>query len=133
MDRSDTVIRRCWQEWVDSGRFQRHGGSGRPRDTDQENRLIVRSAVAALDSSLLTIRHTTPTHVSSMTIHRRMIKQNLRSCRPLRHLLLMPAHCRARLQWCLTRSGWNHADCGRIVFSDESRFQLCPDDHRRRI
>ncbi|GFU89421.1 transposable element Tc1 transposase [Trichonephila clavipes] len=22
---------------------------------------------------------------------------------------------------------------GRIVFSDESRFQLCPDDHRRRV
>ncbi|GFW99745.1 uncharacterized protein TNCV_3419751 [Trichonephila clavipes] len=44
-----------------------------------------------------------------------------------------PAHCRGRLQWCLARSGWNHADWGRIVFSDESRFQLCPDDHRRRV
>ncbi|GFV01425.1 transposable element Tc1 transposase [Trichonephila clavipes] len=26
----------------------------------------------------------------------------------------------------------NHADWRRIVFSDEFRFQLCPDDHRRR-
>ncbi|GFS72690.1 uncharacterized protein TNCV_1420861 [Trichonephila clavipes] len=26
--RSDAVIRRCWQEQVDSGRFQRHDGSG---------------------------------------------------------------------------------------------------------
>ncbi|PRD21377.1 UNVERIFIED_CONTAM: hypothetical protein NCL1_51885 [Trichonephila clavipes] len=33
--------------------------------------------------------------------------------------------------WCLARSGWNHADWGRTVFSDESCFQLCPDDHRR--
>ncbi|GFV45987.1 transposable element Tc1 transposase [Trichonephila clavipes] len=24
---------------------------------------------------------------------------------PLRHLVLTPAHCRARLQWCLARSG----------------------------
>ncbi|GFX74782.1 HTH_Tnp_Tc3_2 domain-containing protein [Trichonephila clavipes] len=26
--RSDLGIKRCWQEWVDSGRFQRHDGSG---------------------------------------------------------------------------------------------------------
>ncbi|GFY12400.1 transposable element Tc1 transposase [Trichonephila clavipes] len=25
------------------------------------------------------------------------------------------------------------SDCGRIVFSDESRFQLCPDDHRKHV
>ncbi|GFX04549.1 transposable element Tc1 transposase [Trichonephila clavipes] len=36
----------------DSGRFQRHDISGRPRATaDQEDRWIVRSAVTALDSS----------------------------------------------------------------------------------
>ncbi|GFW49492.1 hypothetical protein TNCV_2842731 [Trichonephila clavipes] len=34
----------------------------------------------------------------------------------------MPTHCRARLQWCLTRSVWNHADWARIVFSDASHF-----------
>ncbi|GFV97004.1 uncharacterized protein TNCV_4352161 [Trichonephila clavipes] len=26
--RSDAAIRRCWQEWMDNGRFQRHDGSG---------------------------------------------------------------------------------------------------------
>ncbi|GFV85288.1 transposable element Tc1 transposase [Trichonephila clavipes] len=40
---------------------------------------------------------------------------------------------RARLQRCLVLLGWNHADWGCKVFSDESRFQLCPDDHRRRV
>ncbi|GFT25738.1 HTH_Tnp_Tc3_2 domain-containing protein [Trichonephila clavipes] len=72
MGRSVAVIRRCWQEWVGSGEFQRHNGS------------------------------------------------------------ITPLHCRARLQWCLTRLGRNHADWGRIVFSDESCFQPCPDDHRKR-
>ncbi|GFX69521.1 transposable element Tcb2 transposase [Trichonephila clavipes] len=76
MSRSDVAIRRCWQEWVDSGRFQRHDGSGRPRVTaDREDRLIVISAVTTPDSSLSTIR----------------------------------------------------------LFSDESRFQLCPDDQRRHV
>ncbi|GFU34341.1 HTH_Tnp_Tc3_2 domain-containing protein [Trichonephila clavipes] len=50
MGRGDAAIRRCWQEWVDSGRFQRHDDSGRLRATeDLEDRLIVRSAVTAND------------------------------------------------------------------------------------
>ncbi|GFW31564.1 transposable element Tcb2 transposase [Trichonephila clavipes] len=57
MGRSDAVIGKCWHEWVDSGRFQRHDGSGRLRATaDQEDRLFAKSAVTALDSSLSTIR-----------------------------------------------------------------------------
>ncbi|GFS75703.1 transposable element Tc1 transposase [Trichonephila clavipes] len=67
-----------------------------------------------------------------MTIHRRLTERNLHSYRPLRHLPLTPVHCRARLQWCLSLSGWN-AVWGHIVFSDESRFHLCPDDHRRGV
>ncbi|GFV49847.1 transposable element Tcb1 transposase [Trichonephila clavipes] len=70
----DAAIRRCRQEWVDSDKFQRHDGSDRPRaTTDREDRLIVSSAATAPDSSLSTIRHTTHTRVSSMTIHRRLI------------------------------------------------------------
>ncbi|GFW36382.1 transposable element Tc1 transposase [Trichonephila clavipes] len=45
----------------------------------------------------------------------------------------MPANCRARLQCCLNRSGWNQANWGHIVFRDESHFHLCPDDHRRHV
>ncbi|GFX76765.1 transposable element Tc1 transposase [Trichonephila clavipes] len=60
-------------------------------------------------------------------------RAKLRSYRPLLHLPLTLANCRARLQWCFARSSWNHTDWGRIVFIDESRFQLCPDDHRRRV
>ncbi|GFV95979.1 HTH_Tnp_Tc3_2 domain-containing protein [Trichonephila clavipes] len=37
------------------------------------------------------------------------------------------------LQRCLARSGWNYADWEHIEFSDKSHFQLCPDNHRRRV
>ncbi|GFV71096.1 HTH_Tnp_Tc3_2 domain-containing protein [Trichonephila clavipes] len=95
MGRSDAAIRRCWQRWVDNGKFQR-----RPSATaDRKDRLIVRSAVQCL-------------------VHRHQ-RSDVRF-----------AHA---LQWCLNRSGWNHADWGRIVFSDEFRFQLRPDDRRRRV
>ncbi|UYV66242.1 hypothetical protein LAZ67_4000956 [Cordylochernes scorpioides] len=36
-------------------------------------------------------------------------------------------------QWYRERSTWNCADWGSIVFSDESRFLLCPDDSRKRV
>ncbi|GFV30729.1 HTH_Tnp_Tc3_2 domain-containing protein [Trichonephila clavipes] len=94
MGRSDSTIRRCWQEWVDNGRFQSHDGRGRPRaKADQEDRLIVGSAVKALDSSLSTIKRTTSTRVFTMNIHRRLRERNLRSYRSLRPLPFTLAHC----------------------------------------
>ncbi|GFV79749.1 transposable element Tc1 transposase [Trichonephila clavipes] len=57
MHRSDAVIGRCWQEWVDNGKFQCHEGSGRPRATVyRENGIIVRLAATSPDSSLSTFR-----------------------------------------------------------------------------
>ncbi|GFS47086.1 HTH_Tnp_Tc3_2 domain-containing protein [Trichonephila clavipes] len=134
MGRSDAFIGRCWQEWVDYGRFQSHDGSRRPRATaDQGDKFIDRSAFTAPDSSLSTIKRTTRTRVSTMNIYRRLIERNLRSYGPLLLLPFTPAHCRARLQWCYNRLGWNHADWGRILFSEESRFHLRPHDPRRLV
>ncbi|GFW35373.1 HTH_Tnp_Tc3_2 domain-containing protein [Trichonephila clavipes] len=45
MGRSNAAIRRCWQEWMHNGRFQRRDGSGRPKATTDRDRLIARSAV----------------------------------------------------------------------------------------
>ncbi|UYV70155.1 hypothetical protein LAZ67_7002015, partial [Cordylochernes scorpioides] len=132
--RSDAVIRRCWQKWVNNGRMQRQDGSGRPRaTTEREDRAIVRMAVAAPESTLSTIQRVTATQVSKRTINRRLRERNLRARRPLRCLSLTPVHRQVRLQWCRKRSTWNCADWGRIVFSDESRFLLCPDDRHKRV
>ncbi|GFU37532.1 HTH_Tnp_Tc3_2 domain-containing protein [Trichonephila clavipes] len=133
MGQSDAAIRRCWQGWVDNGRFQHHDGSSPPRVTaDQKDILIVRSAVTAPDSLLSTIRCVTLTRESPMTIHRWLIEQNLHSFKLLDHLPHMSTYCRAKLQWCLAQSCRNHADRERLIFSDESCIQLCPDDHQRR-
>ncbi|UYV82953.1 B3GNT1 [Cordylochernes scorpioides] len=132
--RSDAAIRQCWQKWVNNGSMQRQDGSGRPRaTTEREDRAIVRMAVAAPESTLTTIQRVTGTQVSKMTINRRLRERNLRARRPLRCLPLTPVHRQVRLQWCRERSTLNCADWGRIVFSDESRFLLCPDDRRKRV
>ncbi|UYV61174.1 hypothetical protein LAZ67_1003709 [Cordylochernes scorpioides] len=80
-----------------------------------------------------TIQREIGTQVSKMTINRRLRARNLRARRPLRCLPLTPVHRQIRLQWCRERSTWNCADWGRIVFSNESRFLLCPDDRRKRV
>ncbi|GFU92568.1 HTH_Tnp_Tc3_2 domain-containing protein [Trichonephila clavipes] len=100
---------------------------------DREDRVIFRLAVTAPESSLSTIRSATHTRMTIITIHAPLIKHHLNLYQPLRHLPLTPAQCQVRLRWCLAQLGRNHADWGRIVFSDKSRFQLCPDDHRRRV
>ncbi|GFW54789.1 HTH_Tnp_Tc3_2 domain-containing protein [Trichonephila clavipes] len=129
MGRSDATIRRCWQEWMNNGRFQRHDGSSRHTATaDREDRLIVRSAAAAPDSVINHLTcdpHTSVNHDRSQMANRAKFTLVPSTAPPAIHT------CRAKLQWCLARPGWNHANWGRMVFSDEYRFQLCPDDHRR--
>ncbi|UYV82585.1 hypothetical protein LAZ67_22000050 [Cordylochernes scorpioides] len=109
--RSNAAIRRCWQKWVNNGSMQRQDGSGRPRaTTEREDRAIVRTAVAAPESTLTTIQRVTGTQVSKMTINRRLRERNLRARRPLRCLHLTPCND-----------------------NDESRLLLCPDDRHKRV
>ncbi|GFT97039.1 transposable element Tcb2 transposase [Trichonephila clavipes] len=71
--------------------------------------------------------------VSSRTIRRRLAEGHLASRRPLRVLPLTPTHRRLHLEWCLARENWIAAKWNQVVFSDESRFNLCSDDNRVRV
>ncbi|UYV76677.1 hypothetical protein LAZ67_14001718 [Cordylochernes scorpioides] len=77
-----------------NGKMQRQDGSGRrPRDTTKrEDREIVRTTVAAPDSTLSTIQRVTGTQVSKILIERRLRDRNLRDRRPLRCLPLTSIH-----------------------------------------
>ncbi|GFW47948.1 transposable element Tcb2 transposase [Trichonephila clavipes] len=70
---------------------------------------------------------------SRETIRRRLTEVGLRSRRPLRRLPLTPHHRQCRLDFCRTRATWSVTDWRRVIFSDESRFSLCADDHRTRV
>ncbi|GFX21281.1 uncharacterized protein TNCV_2252291 [Trichonephila clavipes] len=62
MCRNDAAIRRCWQEWVGSGKFQRHDNNGA---ADRKDRFITRSAITAPDSSLISIRSITAKQINN--------------------------------------------------------------------
>ncbi|UYV70221.1 Transposase [Cordylochernes scorpioides] len=71
-------------------------------------------AVAAPESTLSTIQRVTGTQVSKVTINGRLKEWNLRARRPC--VTLPTLHTRAP-----------------TIFSDESRFLLCPDDRRKHV
>ncbi|GFU57051.1 transposable element Tcb2 transposase [Trichonephila clavipes] len=52
------------------------------------------------------------------------------SRRPVRCVPLTPAHRRRRSLWCREHRNWRDNECGRVLFTDESRFSLSSDSHR---
>ncbi|GFU62238.1 HTH_Tnp_Tc3_2 domain-containing protein [Trichonephila clavipes] len=119
LGRSDMVVARCWQQWITEGRVYRHGGSGRPRNTnDREDRAIRRVATSAPTTSLASIqRHLPPSRhpvPSRETIRRRLTEAVSTGFLP-------------------TSGNLSVTDWRRVVFSDESRFSLSADYHRTRV
>ncbi|GFY19221.1 HTH_Tnp_Tc3_2 domain-containing protein [Trichonephila clavipes] len=80
-----------------------------------------------------TIRVDVSVAIVPQTISRHLGEANLKSKRPFRALPLTPEHRQLRLQWCHARSMWNVTDWQKVVFSDESRFNLGTDDNRVRV
>ncbi|PRD20690.1 UNVERIFIED_CONTAM: hypothetical protein NCL1_53865 [Trichonephila clavipes] len=76
-DRSDCVVRRCWDQWIREMSFTRRPGSGRPRQTCRRaDNHIVRNARVQLTASSSVIQvQVAPSRrgpVSSRTIQRRL-------------------------------------------------------------
>ncbi|GFU34565.1 hypothetical protein TNCV_1992961 [Trichonephila clavipes] len=129
MSRSDEAIRRCRQKWADKGKFQRHDDSGRLKATaDWEDRLTVRPAVTVINHQTCNPR-TSVHHDQPQTTDRAKFTLVLIATLPT-----TPA-CTLEPDYsgvCLNQVGIMLTG-GRIEFREESRFQLCPDDHRRRV
>lgn len=71
--------------------------------------------------------------ISAQTVRNRLREADLRCRRPHRGLDLTAARRRARLDWANAHVRWNRARWRQIVFSDESRFNLCHADGRLRV
>ncbi|GFV80831.1 transposable element Tcb2 transposase [Trichonephila clavipes] len=102
--------------------FTLRPGIGRLRLTSRrEDRLIAQVAPSL------------GTPASSRTIRGRLDEGHLGSRCPLRVPPLTPTHQRLRLEWCRARGNWTAAEWNKVVFSDESRFNLSSDDNRVRV
>ncbi|GFW26569.1 transposable element Tc3 transposase [Trichonephila clavipes] len=134
VDRSECVVRNCWEQWTREGTHVRKTGSGATRKTTRrEDRRSVRQALGDPTVTRSMIRVDVGIAIVPQTISRHLAEANLKSKCPFRALPLTPEHRQLRLQWCQARSMWNVTDWQKVVFSDESRFFGGTDDSRVRV
>ncbi|GFU82948.1 transposable element Tc1 transposase [Trichonephila clavipes] len=131
VDRSECVVRNCWEQWTREGTHVRKTGSGTTKNTTRrEDRRIVRQELVDPTVTRSTIRPDVGVAIVPQTISRHLAETNLKFKCPFRALPLTPEHRQLRLQWCQARSMWNVTDWQKVAFSDESRFVLGTDDNR---
>ena len=71
--------------------------------------------------------------ISRHTVRRRLRQHGIRAYRPFRGMTLTRQHRLRRLRWARQFHCWQHRNWLRVLFSDESRFQLFRADGRTRI
>ena len=70
---------------------------------------------------------------STQTVRNRLRKSNLHACHPHQGLDLTAVLRRTRLQWTNAHLRWPLALGRSVLFTDESRFQLCRADNRHGV
>jgi transposase len=103
--------------------------SGRPRITSaREDNFLFRIARANPNASLSKLKPNwvigEDKRASKATISRRLLEFGLESHKAIRKPLLSVLDRRRRVKWCIERKNWTHQQWSRVIFSDESNFQI---------
>ena len=127
-----TMLTQCYRV---TGRTADRPRSGRPRVTTANEDHHLR--ILHLHNRFLTVTSSPATglgHVISRhTVRRRLRQHGIRAYRPFIGITLTRQHRLRRLLWAPQFQRWQHRNWQRILFSDESRFQLFRADGRTRI
>ncbi|GFY31724.1 HTH_Tnp_Tc3_2 domain-containing protein [Trichonephila clavipes] len=132
------IVSRLWRQFQTTGTAIRGFNSGRPRGTTPaDDRYIVLQARRNRRQTAGEIaRHMTQATgrpISHFTVARRLHGGGLFARRPVRCVPLTPAHRRRRSLWCREHRNRRDNEWGRVFFTDESRFSLSSDSHRKLI
>lgn len=133
-----SIVQHAYIRYLDTNSFQRKPGSGRPRDTnDEDNRYIILNSLKDRYRTAVQIRNNLRDvrniNVSVNTVRRRLAEQNLFSRRLVVVPLLTRRHHVTRLNFAVKHRNWTYTDWSKILFSDESRFCLYSPDGRERV
>ncbi|GFY26807.1 transposable element Tcb1 transposase [Trichonephila clavipes] len=115
LGRSDCVVKGCWNHWIQEKCYL-----SKEQAQSTLDRLVCEK-IAKLGPCVFL----NPTKAPE--------RRTLGSRYPLRVLPLRPTHRHFRLEWSCTRENWTAAEWNQVVFSDESRFNLCSDDNPVRV
>lgn len=132
---SQSVISRIWNRFLETGSAGRRPGQGRRRaTTPNEDRYLVLTARRHrnMNATLLQqhLRSATGTTVSTQTVRNRLHGVGLYARRPMVCVRLTSRHRRDRREWATEHVNWRRNEWSNVLFSDESRFSVHPDNRR---
>lgn len=135
---SKSVIHRAVKRHRETGTYKRRSGQGRKCATNaQDNRFMTMTALRNRTFTFKNVRdelqRSRGVRVCTRTVSRRLADNGIRSYRALRAPLLTPAHKEQRRQYAENHRNWTEEDWGKVLFTDECRFCLKPDDRRVKV
>lgn len=134
----ERTIFRLQARFRQTGNVKDRPRSGRPRiTTPREDRYVVTSSrrhrFMPARKLVNQLRAATGTRISVYTARNRLRAARLRARRPYVGIPLTARHRAARLNWARQHLGWTRRRWNRIVFTDESKFNLQGADGRIRV
>ncbi|GFT37327.1 HTH_Tnp_Tc3_2 domain-containing protein [Trichonephila clavipes] len=133
-----SVISRLWKQFQTTQTVVRRPVGGHLRVTTlAEDRYIVivakRNRRATSTRVISMVTASIGKAISAVTVRRRIHMNGLHAWVPRVCVPLSIRSKVARLKWCRENGNWTVTDWGNVMFTDESRFALEPDDKRIRI
>lgn len=113
---------------------RRTGRCGRKRITSARDERKIKKVIELNRKmpakKLRTVLEDQGINISLRTLKRRSYEQGFKCRRPLKKPKLTPAMIKKRLAWAKNHSAFSQADWNKVVFSDESTFEILADKAR---
>ncbi|GFV96855.1 transposable element Tcb2 transposase [Trichonephila clavipes] len=132
---SQSVISRIWNRFLETRSAGRRPGQGRRRaTTPNEDRYLVLTARRYRNMNAILLQQhlssATGTTVSTQTVRNRLHGVGLYAHRPMVCVRLASRHRCDRREWATEHVNWRRNEWINVLFSDESRFSVHPDNRR---
>lgn len=122
---SRCCVRRTIERHAQTGSLEDKPRSGRPRATTKhEDRLIVTTSKRSRRKTAPEINETRKKPLSLTTVKRRLRHAGLFGRVAVRKPLLRPQNKQKRLEWAKKHKDWTEEDFNRVLWSDESKFEV---------
>ncbi|GFS83489.1 transposable element Tcb2 transposase [Trichonephila clavipes] len=122
------------EPFLETGSAGRRPGQGRRRATmpNEDRNLVLMARTPKYDAILLQqhLRSASGTTVSTQTVRNRLHGVSLYARRPMVYVRLTSRHRRDRREWATEHVNWRRNEWSSVLFSDESRFSVHPDNRR---
>lgn len=133
---NESSVRRFLKKFRETGELERKEGSGRKKCTSlREDRVIMRTSLQDRFKNAVEIASEVQQRysrdISARTIQRRLKEMGLMARTPAKKPLLNLRMKNAL--WAMDKQNWGESEWSRIIFSDESKFNLIGPDGSRTV